>query len=222
MTPSPYLPYYELHGAGEPVVLLHGGLGSGLEYVHQVPAFAARYQTIVIDNRGHGRSPRGLGPLTYDVLAHDVLAVLDELNIDRATVVGASDGAIIGLQLAITHPERLFRVVAYGANITPDGVHDPAPSSELDALFARFAADYQRLSPDPARFAELDAELAALYRIAPNFTSDQLGRITVPMLILHGEADEFIDPDQPRQMADRIPSANLVLLPNAGHFAHLQ
>ena len=221
MTPLPGHPYYELHGAGEPVVLLHGGLGSGLEFVNQIPALATRYQVIVIDSRGHGRSFHGPQPLSYELMATDVLAVLDQLGIDRANVVGASDGAIVGLQLAITHPERLRRVIAYGANVTPDGVHDPAPDPELDALFAQFAADYRRLSPEPERFAELEDELAALYRVAPNFTPEQLRSIPVPVLILHGERDEFVAPDQPRQLASLIPGASFVILPDAGHFAHL-
>jgi pimeloyl-ACP methyl ester carboxylesterase len=221
-TLSPCHPYYEVHGAGGPVVLLHGGLGNGLEYMHQIPVLAARYRVIVVDSRGHGRTPHGPQPLSYELFAADVLSVLDHLAIDQASVVGASDGAITGLQLAITHPERLRKVVAFGANVTPDGVLDAAPTPALEPLFARFAADYRRLSPEPDDFAALAVELDALYRVAPNFTAEELRSITVPVLILHGEHDEFIAADQPRQMAALIPGATLVIMPGAGHYAHLQ
>src|SRR5215212_6530345 len=131
--------YYEVYGAGDPVVLVHGGGGSGRNFVNQVPALVdAGYQVIVIDSRGHGHSSHGPDPLSYELLASDVLGVMDHLGIDKADLVGWSDGAIIALELGIHHPERLNKVVAYGANFVPEGIHDATPTPELDALFSSF------------------------------------------------------------------------------------
>jgi pimeloyl-ACP methyl ester carboxylesterase len=171
-----------------------------------------------MDCRGRGRSTWDETPITYELMAADALALLDLLEIDKTDFVGWSDGAIIGLELGITHPERLTRAVIYGANFTPDGFHFPTPSNQLPP-FETFIADYQRLSPAPERFDELNAILDALYAVAPNFSEEELRSISVPMLILDGAEEEMINADQPVRMAALIPNAELILIPGTGHFA---
>lgn len=213
--------YYELHGPddGPPVLLLHGGLGNTEEFDGLVPGLvAAGYQTIAMDCRGRGRSTWDETPITYELMASDALDLLDLLGIAQTDFVGWSDGAIIGLELGVTHPERLHRAVIYGANFTPDGFHFPTPSDQLPP-FEQFIADYQRLSPAPERFDELNAMLDALYAVAPNFSEEQLRSIPVPMLILDGAEEEMINADQPVRMAALIPGAELILIPGTGHFA---
>src|SRR4051794_27027412 len=110
--------YYEVYGEGDPVILLHGGLADGDQWVSVIPAIvAAGFQTVVMDSRGHGRSSFDDTPISYALMAKDVLGLMDHLGIGKADIVGWSDGGIIGLELAMTHPERLHKVVAYGANI---------------------------------------------------------------------------------------------------------
>ena len=92
------------------------------------------------------------------------------------------------------------------------------PSDQL-LPFERIAAEYQRLSPEPERFEELVATLDALYRVAPNFSETQLGSITVPVLVLDGVEEEFIEPEHTRRLAALIPGAELLLMPGTGHFA---
>ena len=113
--------WYAVFGRGEPVVLLHGGLANSNYWGNLVPALSKDYQVIVMDSRGHGRSSRGSQPLGYDLMASDVLAVMDILKLEKAAVVGWSDGAIIGLDIAIHHPERLTRLFAFAANSDPEG-----------------------------------------------------------------------------------------------------
>jgi pimeloyl-ACP methyl ester carboxylesterase len=212
--------YYEVHGPddGQPVLLLHGGLGNTEEFANLAPVLVvSRYRVVAMDSRGRGRSTWGDLPITYEQMAADALGLLDELGIDKTDVVGWSDGGIIALNLAIHHPERLNRVVAYGANYTPEGVQF-VPSDQIPP-FERLIADYRRLSPEPERFEELTGVLDALYAVAPNYSEEQLKSITVPVLILDGEADEFVTPDQPVRMAALIPGAELVLIPGTGHFA---
>jgi pimeloyl-ACP methyl ester carboxylesterase len=102
--------WYSVFGRGKPVMLLHGGLANSNYWGHLVPALSSRYQVIVMDSRGHGRSTRSSEPIGYDLMASDVLAVMDYLKIEKAALVGWSDGAIIGLDIAINHSERLTRL----------------------------------------------------------------------------------------------------------------
>lgn len=219
--------YYVVYGSGAPVVLVHGGFAHGGVFDRQVPPLvAAGYEVVVIDSRGHGHSSHGPQPLSYDLMASDVLGVMDHLGITRADLVGWSDGAIIGLDLAIHHPERLNKVIAYGANYNPEGFHDATPTPELDAFFNQFfgqmGADYQQFAPDPNEMDVLDSELGALYKKAPNFSDAELESIPVPVLILDGKQEEFIPADQPQHMAALIPNATLLIMPDVGHFAPVQ
>jgi pimeloyl-ACP methyl ester carboxylesterase len=218
--------YYEVHGAGEPVVLVHGALSSGLAFVNQIPALVeAGYQVIVIDNRGHGHSSHGPEPLSFELMASDVIGVMNHLGIDKADVLGWSWGGVIALQLAITYPERLHKVVSYGGQFRP-GLAEGTPTPEtmvfLESLFASLQADYQRLSPDPEGFDALLAEVDALDSVAPNFSGEQLQSISVPVLILDGAEEEAVPHQQPGQMAELIPGAELVIMPGVGHFAPIQ
>ena len=118
--------YYAVYGqgtpGGTPVLLLHGGLGNADYWGDQVPALtAAGYQVIVADSRGHGRSTRNADPFGYHLMAEDVIALLDVLKVDKVALIGWSDGGIIGLDIAMNHPERLSKLFAYGANYDPSG-----------------------------------------------------------------------------------------------------
>jgi pimeloyl-ACP methyl ester carboxylesterase len=167
--------YYEDHcdPAGHPVLLLHGGLANSESWLNVAPVLAAAgYRVIMLDSRGHGLSAWGDLPITYDQMTADALGLLDHLGIAKTDVVGWSDGGIIALNLAIHHPERLDRVVAYGANFTPDGTQF-VPTDQFPP-FERLIVDYRRLAPQPERFEELSEVLFALYEVAPEL---QRGRV---------------------------------------------
>jgi pimeloyl-ACP methyl ester carboxylesterase len=212
--------YYEVHGPadGQPVLLLHGGRANAEWWVNLAPVLvAAGYRVVAMDSRGHGRSAWGDASIIYAQMAADVIGLLDYLGIVKTNVVGWGDGAIIALELAIHYPERLDRVVAYTAVITPEGVQF-VPSDQIPP-FERIIADYRRLSPEPERFEELGAVLDALYKVGPNYSEAELQSIGVPVLIVDGAEDEFVTPDQPARIAELIPGAELVLIPGTGHFA---
>ncbi len=212
--------YYEVHGPvdGQPVLLLHGGLANAEWWANLAPVLvAAGYRVVAMDSRGHGRSAWGDASIIYAQMAADVIGLLDHLGIVKTDVVGWGDGAIIALEVAIRYPERLNRVVAYAANFTPEGVQ-LVPSDQIPP-FERVIADYRRLALEPERFEELAGVLDALYTVGPNYSEAELQSIAVPVLILDGEKDEFVTPDQPVRMADLIPGAELVLIPGTGHFA---
>lgn len=212
--------YYEVYGKGYPVILLHGGLSNGEHWVNVVPTLDEKYQVVVMDSRGHGRSSFDDRPISYDLMASDVLSLMDHLGIEKADIVGWSDGGIIGLDLAIHHPERLNKVVAYGANFDPTGVRLDLPDNAyFNAFEARNAEEYQRLSPHPERWDQFFANILHMWASEPNYTEDQLRSIRTPMLILDGAKEEAIDLNQTKLMALLIPGAKLVIMPDTGHFA---
>jgi pimeloyl-ACP methyl ester carboxylesterase len=215
--------YYETYGQGDPVFLLHGGLANGTYFANQIPELAKHYRLIVMDSRGHGRSSYDGQPITYGLMASDVLGLMDQLGIPKASIVGWSDGGIIALDIAIHHPERLNKVIAYGANYNLSGV---LPGLEDSPLFAaviqQAAVEYQRLSPHPERWDAFSQAMFTLFTTEPNYTDDQLRSITVPVLILDGAKEEGIDLNQTRLMALLIPNATLVIMPNTGHFALIE
>jgi pimeloyl-ACP methyl ester carboxylesterase len=212
--------YYEVYGSGEPLILIHGGLGNGKYWVNQIPVFAAKYQVIVMDSRGHGRSSFDEQPITYALMASDVLGLMDHLKIDKASIVGWSDGGIIGLEIAIHHPERLNKVVAYGANFDPTGVRlDIGDNAYFNAYIERASEDYMKLSPAPERWDEFLNNIGTMWATLPNYTEDELKSIQTPFLILDGEKEEAIDLNQTKLMALLMPNAELKLMPDTGHFA---
>jgi pimeloyl-ACP methyl ester carboxylesterase len=215
---------YAVTGGGDPVVLVHGGDANSEHWAFQVQALADTHQVILLDSRGHGRSPYNGQPLTYRQLADDVLALLDHLGVARADLVGWSDGGIIGIDIALRHPERLRKVVAFGANADLGGYR--TDSGDETAIIYAFSAhndpDYARLSPAPERYAEMVVALRKMWETEPAYTADELRRITTPFLIMAGANEEIIAEPHTRYLAATIPGAELVLLPNCGHFGHMQ
>jgi pimeloyl-ACP methyl ester carboxylesterase len=213
--------YYATYGAGAPVILLHGGAGNADHWANQVPALAAKYQVIVLDSRGHGRSTRTAGPLSYALMADDVVALMGVLKLEKAAVVGWSDGGAIALDLSIRYPEKVTKLVAYATNYNLAGMKSGGGAA-FSAYFARCAADYAKLSPTPKDYKGLQEVLRPMWRTQPNYTSAQIAGIKAPTLVLDGEHDEIIRQDHVRQLAKLIPNAKLVLIPEASHFALFQ
>ena len=216
--------YYSTYGRGSPVILLHGGLANQIYWGDQVgPLTADHHRVILIDSRGHGRSSRDARPYTYELMASDVVAVMDALKVRRAAVVGWSDGAIIGLVMTLKDPDRLTRVFAFAANMDPSGVK---PDTETNPTFARFigeaAKSYAELSPTPKGFADFTAAVERMWDTEPNYAASDLARITTPVAIVDGDHDEAIKRSHTEYLARSIPGAKLIILKNVSHFAMLQ
>jgi pimeloyl-ACP methyl ester carboxylesterase len=214
--------WYAVFGHGQPVVLLHGGLANSSYWGHLVPALANEFQVIVIDSRGHGRSTRNVEPLGYGLMASDVLAVMDMLKLEKAAIVGWSDGAIIGLDIALHHPERLTRLFAFAANSDPEGVADIAQSPVFNAYMERAKAEYQGFSPTPSDYDAFMGQVTKMWETQPHFSADDLHRIHTPTWIVDADHDEAIKRSNTLFMADQIPGSGLLILPQASHFAFLQ
>jgi len=215
--------YYAEIGQGSPVVLLHGGLANSDYFGHQVQALAPRHRVILVDSRGHGRSARDARPYGYDLMADDVVALLDHLRIAQADIVGWSDGAILGLDLAIRHPTRVGRVFAFAANTVTAGVIDGVENNPTFAAFiARAGQEYARLSPTPDQYQAFVEQISRMWASEPNWTDAQLRAIRAPVLVVDGDHDEAIRRAHTEYIAATIPGAGLLILPNTSHFAFLQ
>jgi pimeloyl-ACP methyl ester carboxylesterase len=214
--------WYGIFGHGEPVILLHGGLANANYWGEQVRALQGRYQVIVMDSRGHGRSTRDATPYGYDLMASDVIGLMDFLKLRKAAIVGWSDGAIIGLDIAMRHPERLSRLFAFAANSDPSGVADIAKSPVFNAFIARAETEYGALSPTPHGYKSFLMQIEKMWESQPNWTAAQLQAITVPTWIVDGDHDEAIKRENTEFMAAQIPGAGLLLQPSVSHFSFLQ
>lgn len=214
--------YYEVHGHGPPLVLLHGGGGSGHVFSEQIPAFAKHFRVILPDMRAHGRTSDGAGPLTYHAMAEDIVALLDHLEVPRAEVMGWSDGGIVGLDLAIHHPERVNHLVTFGANFTPDGYTQEAldwiNGANAQSFGAASRTAYDRVAPDPSHYETAMNRVLALWRTQPNFTLADLRSIHAPTLIAAGEHD-MVRQDHTETLAHAIPGARLWIVAGATHGA---
>lgn len=215
--------YYAVYGAGDPILLIHGGLGHADIWANQVAALSSDHMVIVADSRGHGRSTRTSEPYGYELMASDYLALLDYLEVDKVTLVGWSDGGIIGLDIAMRHPERLNGLFAHAANYTIDGVNPAVMDNPTFVAYVeRSGIDYQRLSTTPDEYDAFLEQISGMWGSQPSWTTDELATITVPTWIVAGDHEEAILRDHTDQLAAAIPGAKLVILKDVSHFAMLQ
>jgi pimeloyl-ACP methyl ester carboxylesterase len=215
--------YYEVHGAGDPVLLLHGGFCSIETLQPQIDELALGYQVHAPERPGQGRTADRDGPISFDAMVRDTLAYLSALGVPAAHVIGFSDGAITGLLLARDHPERVRSLAAISANLDPTGfVEDddapPAPDDgpEPEGL-STFHEAYHRLSPDGPEHVEVVlAKLMTMWQSEPQIAPASLAAITAPTLVLAGQHDS-IRTDHTLEIARTVPGAQLAIVPGAGH-----
>ena len=217
--------YYEVHGHGPALLLLHGGTGDGRQFAAQVPAFRQHFRVVIPDLCAQGRTTDRGGPLGYHAMAEDVVALMDLLQIRQADIVGWSDGGIVGLDLAIHHPGRVKHLVTFGANFAPDGLNPEDVEWNASASAGSFGPGariaYQHLAPDPAHYEIAMDKIIAMWRTQPNFTPLQLGSIRAKPLIAAGEHD-VVRPEHTAALARAIPGARRWIVPGASHSVILE
>ena len=199
--------HYREQGSGETLILLHGNGEDGSYFEHQMDAFASRFRVIALDTRGHGKSPRGEAPFTIRQFADDLLAFMEERGIERAHLLGFSDGGNIALVFALAHPERVGKLVLNGANLDAGGVK---PSVQLPIVVGyRIASFFGRGSEQARRNAEM---LGLMVNIAP----EELAALSAPTLVVAGTKD-MIKEEHTRLVAGSIPNAKLAFV-EGDHF----
>jgi pimeloyl-ACP methyl ester carboxylesterase len=215
--------YYAVYGQGSPVILLHGGLANSDYWSNQIKALAPHHTVIVMDSRGHGRSTRDSRPYGYDLMADDVVGLMDVLKVSKADIVGWSDGGILGLDLAMRHPDRVGKIFAFAANTMTSGVKEDVEKNPTFAAFIkRTRREYEAYSASPREYDAFVEQISKMWATQPNWTDAELKAITAPVLVVDGDHDEAIKREHTEYIASTIPGAGLLTLPNASHFAFLQ
>ena len=215
--------WYATYGAGPPVILLHGGLGHSGNWGYQVPTLVDNgYRAVVIDSRGHGRSTRDAQPYSYELMASDVSAAMDVLQLKKASLVGWSDGACTALVLASQDPARAAGVFFFACNMDPSGTKEFEFTPIVGRCFERHVKDYAQLSATPDQFEAFSEAVGLMQRTQPNYSVQDLAQISVPVAIVQSEHDEFIKREHAEYLAWSIPYAEYIELPGVSHFAPLQ
>jgi pimeloyl-ACP methyl ester carboxylesterase len=217
--------YYAIFNKGgkDPVILLHGGFANADFWGFEVPLLAETHEVIVADSRGHGRSTMSDQPFTYNLMSSDVLQLLNYLKIKKVSIVGWSDGGIIGLILAMRHPDRINKLFTYGTNFNHSGDSSEPMDTAMSARFmAKVKADYHRLSPTPNDFVKLRTALGKMYDAEPNLQPAEIKKIKAPTVIACGQYEQFIKREHFEELAHLIPGAKLVIIPNVSHGGPLQ
>lgn len=228
---SGYLPvgelkmYYEIHGAGEPLVLLHGGIVDiAVSFKRVIPVLAQRWQVIAVEQQAHGHTADVDRPLTFEQMAEDTAAALQQLGIQQANIFGHSDGGNVAFGLALRYPNLVRKIAVAGTNFNNEGL-----TPGLVEYFATATAEemgpemrdaYAAVAPDPANWP---TTVAKVMQQAVNFVGwqpEQIQGLTTPVLFIIGDAD-IIRPEHAVEMVKLLPQAHLAVLPNTDHFMRL-
>jgi pimeloyl-ACP methyl ester carboxylesterase len=217
--------YYEIYGAGEPLLLLHGNSGSIGSFLYQIPELSKHFKVVAVDSRAQGKSTDADTEITYALMASDMSALIDKLNLGSVYVVGWSDGGNVGLELALAHPNKVRKLVVFGANYTHENFMAPPDSVAMEAddprlvrtvpFIKKSKEGMDRLSPVVRK------KLSDLIEKYPNLTVEQLQQINVPVLVVVGDRDA-INLDQTISLFTSLPHSQLFVVPGSSHMVPVE
>lgn len=230
--------YYEIHGSGEPLLLLHGGLGSAGMFAPILPMLAEKRRVIGVDLHGHGRTELGNRPIELDAMGRDMATILDSLGIKQADVLGYSMGGGVGFQLALQHPHKVRRLVLASGLMARDGFYPEilAQQAHLGAEMAAMMKDtpmyqsYVAIAPKPEDFPRLVEAMGVLIK-KPFDWSAEVPKLKMPVMLVYGDGDMF----RPEHIVkfyqllggglrdagwqrETMPQNRLAILPNVTHY----
>jgi pimeloyl-ACP methyl ester carboxylesterase len=226
--------YYEIHGTGQPLVLLHGAFSAiGTSFGQVLPGLAKTRQVVAFELQGHGRTADIDRPLTQEGMAEDVAAALKELGIESADVFGYSTGAAVALRLAISHPDQVRKLVLASVTYTLDGVHpglmEGLGEMKPEMMFGSpWHDEYMRIAPHPENFATLFAKKTQMDREIKDLPAEAIQAIKAPTLLIIGDSD-LVRPEHAVEMfrllgggvfgdtPAGLPKSQLAVLPGTSH-----
>lgn len=217
--------YYEITGEGEPLLLLHGGLGGSDHFSKFTPSLSGSFKVITVDRRGHGRSYDNGEPYTYAAFADETAAFLDHLHLDSVNILGFSDGGVVGYHLASTYPNKVRKLVAVGANFLVNGMTEEAIEFTKNRLtpeglretFPEIEREYRATNPQPENFETFLTRSNDLWLRNPYLTEDQMMGIRAPVLFVVGEKDA-VRIEHVLLMRTLVENSQMCVLPGATHF----
>jgi pimeloyl-ACP methyl ester carboxylesterase len=217
--------YYEVYGDGPPLLLLHGGYyGYISEYEQYYPDLTKNFKVIAVATRGHGRSEIGHTPMTYKLFAQDALTVLKNEKIDKALVMGFSDGAVTGNILAAEYPQHVIKLVSMAGTLNTTNQRPDAleyiwamTGKNEDQNLPQFLKDRKKIMPEPQRFAEWVDMLKNAWTEPVWLSEAKAATIKCPVLIVAGDRDDYTRAEAFVAMYKLLPNAQLLMLPNSGH-----
>jgi pimeloyl-ACP methyl ester carboxylesterase len=223
--------YHEVHGTGRPLVLLHGGvMNAETSFGAMIPQLAKAHQVIAVDLQGHGRTADSDRPITLTNLAADVVGLLDHLGLARADLFGFSLGSLVAIEMAVTHPTRVGRLVLASGHVRADGYHpeilDPeqmgvSPRLPTEEDFAAMQAAYEAVAPDPEHFFPFLEKLQPVVSAFDGWSDSAIRAIPGPTLLIVGDRD-FVRLEHAALMLDLFPGAQLAVLPGTTHMQVIQ
>ena len=214
--------YFEVHGQGPPLVLLHGGFGSTQDWTPYLAELGKKFRLILIDQEAHGRTSNRGGPLRYEQMVEDTHALLMKLKLTQVSLYGYSDGGIVALAFALKYPTMVKQIAVLGINAQSLEIAcDTATYQRIinlpdDFDFPGGSDRYRKTAYDPDHWPELVKKLRALYRSFEGWSGDELSQLKVPLLILHGDRDG-IQAEHAVWIYRHTPNASLTILPNCDH-----
>ncbi|MGD1890661.1 MAG: alpha/beta fold hydrolase [Cyclobacteriaceae bacterium] len=217
--------YYEVYGAGKPILPLHGGMFVYIdEYSTYIPILSKNYKVIAIATRGHSKSELGTKPLSYELFAEDASKVLQEESNESASLIGFSDGAIISLVFGAKYPELTNKIVSLAGGFGSTWFHQEALNSMkeitgegLQEKYSEFVTYRKKFMPEPDRWDEFIEKLNQVNMQSVYITDEEAKSITSPVLIVGGDKDDYFRAEGFEHMHQTLPNSQLKILPGYNH-----
>src|SRR5512132_773348 len=210
--------WYDEHGEGEPLVLMHGGLVDARFFEPNRPFLAAHFHVYTPERRGHGHTPDVEGPITYQLMTDDTIAFLETVVGQPADLVGHSDGAFVAMVVAIQHPELVKRLVMISGGFDKAGEAMPDVELDVDAVTEVLGAAYGEVSPDgEEHFPVVARKIAEMAKVEPHLDVAELAKVTCRSLVMSSD-DDLVTPQHMIDMYAALPNAELAIVPGTSHF----
>ena len=215
---GPVKTWYDEHGEGEPLVLLHGGLVDARFFEPNLGALAQKFHVYVPERRGHGHTPDVEGPITYQLMADDTIAFLERVVGKPAELVGHSDGAFVAMLVAMQRPELVNRLVMISGGFNKSGEAAPDVEWDVDQIAQFLGPAYAEVSPDGAdHFRVVATKVGEMAAVEPNLQASELAKVPHRSLVMFSD-DDLVTMQHVVEMYDALPKAELAVVPGTSHF----